>query len=132
MTQSKFTQKVGKENNHMTIRKDIAVLHALKADHKTSVPALTAINDGISALMTIEDMSFYGIPPVKKEPATAGIDLKTLYEQTTMYCELVDIDKTVKYDVEIFHQLETPIYVFVYWNREPRTIHSIAYTIKGE
>ena len=45
----------------MTIREDIAVLHALKADHKSQT-ALTAINDGISALMTIEDMSFYGIP----------------------------------------------------------------------
>ena len=37
----------------MTIRQDIAVLHALKADHKASPSALTAINDGISALMTI-------------------------------------------------------------------------------
>lgn len=60
------------------------------------------------------------------------VDLKTLYEQTTQVCDLVDTDNTDRYYIEIFHQLETPIYIFVYWNREPRTIHSIAYTIKGE
>ena len=59
----------------MNIREDIAVLHALKADHKSQT-ALTAINDGISALMTIEDMRFYVIPPVNKEPATVGFDIK--------------------------------------------------------
>lgn len=116
----------------MTIREDISVLHVLKADHKASPTALTAINDGISALMTIEDMGFYGIPPVKKEPATAGFDIKTLYEQTTLYCELVDTDETERYNIEIYNQPETPIYIFVYWHKTQHKITSIAYTIKEE
>lgn len=115
----------------MTIREAIAVLHALKADH-TSQTALTAINDGISALMTIDDMSFYGIPPVKKEPATTGIDLKTLYEQTTMYCELIKKETLANFIIETYHQPETPLYITVYWNKQPSTLTSINYTIKGE
>lgn len=116
----------------MTIREDIAVLHALKAEHKSQT-ALTAINDAISALMTIEDMTFYGIPPVKKEPATAGFDLKTLYEQTTMYCTLVGKDYTDKYIVEVYQQNNTPLFVIIYWSKETHTIISIAYTLrKGE
>ena len=75
----------------MTIAEDIAILYNIKNIHK-SQRELTAINDAISALMTIDDMRFYGIPPVKKDPPSAGFDLKTLYEQMTMYCILVDID----------------------------------------
>lgn len=116
----------------MSIRGDIAVLHALKADHKTSATALTAINDAISALMTIEDMSFYGIPPVKKEPATAGFDIKTLYEQTTMYCDLIATSSDYQYNIEIYQQPNTPIKVFVYWSKKLHKITSINYTIKGE
>lgn len=116
----------------MTIREDIAVLHALKADHKASSTALTAINDAISALMTIEDMSFYGIPPVKKEPATTGFDIKTLYEQTTMYCDLIAKSSDHQYNIEIYQQPNTPIKVFVYWSKELHKITSINYTIKGE
>lgn len=116
----------------MTIREDIAVLHTLKAHHKISPTALTAINDGISALMTIEDMSFYGIPPVKKEPATAGFDLKTLYEQTTMYCDIITTSEDENYKIEIYQQPDTPIKVFVYWSKELHKITSINYTIKGE
>ena len=115
----------------MTIREDIAVLHALKADHKSQT-ALTAINDGISALMTIEDMSFYGIPPVKKEPATAGFDIKTLYEQTTMYCDIITTSEDENYKIEIYSQPDTPIKVFVYWSKKEHKITSINYTIKGE
>ena len=115
----------------MTIREDIAVLSALKQEHK-SPTALTAINDGISALMTIEDMSFYGIPPVKKEPATAGFDIKTLYEQTTMYCDLIATSEDHQYHIEIYQQPNTPIKVFVYWSKELHKITSINYTIKGE
>lgn len=115
----------------MTIREAIAVLHALKAEHKSQT-ALTAINDGISALMTIEDMSFYGIPPIKKESATAGFDIKTLYEQTTMYCELISQSDDESYHIEIYQQPNTPIKVFVYWSKELHKITSINYTIKGE
>ena len=88
----------------MTITEDIAVLHALKVDHKSQT-ALTAINDAISALMTIEDMSFYGIPPVKKEPATAGFDIKTLYEQTTMYCNIITTTEDENYKIEIVNAI---------------------------
>lgn len=61
------------------------------------------------------------------------IDLKTLYEQTTMYCELIETKhEDVYHDIEIYHQLDTPIFVYVYWDRYKHTIHSIVYTIKGE
>lgn len=115
----------------MTIREAIAVLHAIKSKHKSQT-ALTAINDGISALMTIEDMSFYGIPPVKKEPVTAGFDIKTLYEQTTMYCNIIKVTEDENYKIEIYQQPNTPIKVFVYWSKELHKITSINYTIKGE
>lgn len=116
----------------MTIREAIAVLHTIKADHKASLTALTAINDAISALMTIEDMNFYGIPPVKKEPATAGFDIKTLYEQTTMYCDIINQSEDENYKIEIYQQPNTPIKVIVYWSKELHKITSINYTIKGE
>lgn len=90
---------------------------------------LSALNYAQSALKTIEDGNFILKPKQQPHPQ---IELKTLYEQTTQYCTLVDTDDTASYYIEIFHQSETPIYIFVYWNREPRTIHSIAYTIKGE
>lgn len=60
------------------------------------------------------------------------IDLKTLYEQTTLYCEPVDTDETETYNIEIYNQPETPIYIFVYYNKHQHKITSIAYTIKGE
>ena len=116
----------------MTIREDISVLHTLKADHKTSPTALTAINDGISALMTIEDMSFYGIPPVKKEPATAGFDMKILYEQTTMYCDIITTTENEDCNIEIYQQPNTPIRVCVYWSKKLHKITAITYTIQGE
>lgn len=62
------------------------------------------------------------------------LDLKTLYEQTTMYCNRIDmfISKDNKYIVEVFEQPNTPINVFAYWNNtllQPITLHSIAYQI---
>lgn len=62
------------------------------------------------------------------------IDLKTLYEQTTMYCNRIDmfISKDNKYIVEVFQQPNTPINVFAYWHNtttQPLTLHSIAYQI---
>lgn len=58
------------------------------------------------------------------------IDLKTLYEQTTLYAEPVDNFRTPEYYVEVFHQLHTPIYIFAYW--EQNKLHSIAYTIRED
>lgn len=115
----------------MTIREDIAVLHALKGEYQNQT-ALTAINDGISALMTIQDMSFYGIPPLMKDSSIAGIDIKTLYEQTTMYCDIISTSEDENYRIEIYQQPDTPIRVFVYWSKELHKITSINYTIKGE
>lgn len=61
------------------------------------------------------------------------IDLKTLYEQTTMYCEFVmHHDFTDGIYSEEFVQPETPIHIYVYWNREKSKIVSIEYFIKGE
>lgn len=115
----------------MTIREDIAVLHALKTEHQNQTP-LTAINDAISALMTIDDMAHYGLTPYLKEPASADIDIKTLYEQTTMYCDITTVSEDENYKIEIYQQPDTPIKVFVYWSKELRKITSINFTIKGE
>ena len=115
----------------MTIREDIAVLHALKGQHANQT-ALTAINDGISALMTIEDMNHYGLSPYLKEPLSAGIDIKTLYEQTTMYCDIIEVLDDGNHKIEVYQQPDTPIKVFVYWSKELHKITSINYTIKGE
>ena len=60
------------------------------------------------------------------------IDLKTLYEQITMYCELVVKEILEKFTIETYHQPETPIYVSVYWNNANNTIKAISFTIKGE
>lgn len=58
------------------------------------------------------------------------IDLKTLYEQTTMHCELVETQHDENYKIEVFQQFNTPIFVFVYWSKLTHTITSIVYTIR--
>lgn len=58
------------------------------------------------------------------------IDLKTLYEQTTMYCNLIKVKNDNNYVVEIFEQTDTPIQIVVYWSKNK--IVSIYYTLKGE
>lgn len=61
------------------------------------------------------------------------IDLKTLYEQTTMYCDIIDILDDGNHKIEVYKQPDTPIKVFVYWSKELHNITSIRYyTIKGE
>ena len=118
--------KLATATETLAILRDVFIPRLLLADkHYRELDE--AINLGISAIKTIEDGNFMLKPAFQFQPQ---IDLKTLYEQTTPYCDLVDIDNTADYYVEIFHQLETPIYIFVYWNREPRTIQSIAYQIK--
>lgn len=81
-----------------------------------------AINLGISALKTIEDGD-YIMRNTMRRHATYGmnrfmqIDIKTLYEQMTMYCDLVgetkDGDRLI---FEKYHQLDTPIDVDVHWD----------------
>lgn len=115
----------------MTIREDIAVLFALKSKQK-SPTAFTAINDAISALMTIEDMTFYEIPSETDEPATVGFDMKILYEQTTMYCDIISETENEDYNIEIYQQHNTPIRVCVYWSKKLHKITAITYTIQGE
>lgn len=116
----------------MTFREDIAVLYALKTDHSKSVTALTAINDGISALTTLEDMKHYGISLDIKKPLPTTFDIKTLYEQTTMYCDLIATSSDYQYNIEIYQQPNTPIKIFVYWSKELHKITSINITCKGE
>lgn len=58
------------------------------------------------------------------------IDLKTLYEQTTLYCDLITRQKTYDYFIEVYRQPDTPIYIFAYFDRDTHTLVSIAYTIK--
>ena len=88
-----------------------------------------AINLGISALKTIEDGNFMVKPTHQLQPQ---IDIKTLYEQTTMYCELINQSEDENYKIEIYQRPDTPIKVFVYWSKEQHKITSINYTIKGE
>lgn len=98
-----------------------------------------AINDAISALKIIEDGNYqlkthlnsvYEKTWYENTVSAGKIDLKTLYEQTTMYCERIDTMLTEKYTVEIFQQPNTPIIIFAYWSRKGATkLHSIAYQI---
>lgn len=60
------------------------------------------------------------------------IDLKTLFEQVTMYCDIVGHATTEKYNITIFHQPDTPIYVNVYWHKDKSKIASIEFTIKED
>ena len=100
-----------------------------------------AINDAISALKTIEDGNYqlkthlnsvYGKMCYEDTDSTPQIDLKTMYEQATMYCELIDQYPIRSYEVEVWHQTDTPINVYVYWNKEHCKIFEIIYKIKGE
>lgn len=97
-----------------------------------------AINLGISALKTIDDGNFmikthlnsvYGKMCYKDTDSAEKIDLKTLYEQTTLYCTKVDEFNTC-YHVEVYNQPNTPIFIFVYWL--DNSIHSISYTTRKD
>ena len=121
----------------LAILRDVFIPRLLLADkHQHELDE--AINLGISAIKTIEDGNFqlktksassYG-KMVTDQPQ---IDLKTLYEQTTMYCERIDtfLSNDNKYYVEVYQQPDTPIHIFIYWTRQGMIkIHSITYTIK--
>ena len=125
----------------LAILRDVFIPRLLLADkHQHELDE--AINLGISALKTIEDGNFmiktylnsaYGKMCYKDTDSAGKIDLKTLYEQTTMYCDYIEnfISKDKKYLVEVYQQPDTPIHIFVYWTRTGTTkIHSIAYSIK--
>ena len=125
----------------LAILRDVFIPRLLLAD-KHQYELDEAINLGISALKTIEDGNFmlkthlnsvYGKMCYKDTDSAGKIDLKTLYEQTTMYCEFVmrhDFTDTIY--AEEFTQLETPIGIYVYWNKEKNKIVGIEYFIKGE
>lgn len=59
-------------------------------------------------------------------------DIKTLYEQCTLYCELINQSEDDNYNISIYQQIGTPIKVIVYWSKELHKITSINFTIKGE
>ena len=125
----------------LAILRDVFIPRLLLADkHQHELDE--AINLGISALKTIEDGNFmlkthlnsaYGKMCYKDTDSAGKIDLKTLYEQTTMYCEHIDtfISNDNNYLIEVYQQPDTPIHIFIYWTRQGMTkIHSITYTIK--
>ena len=95
----------------LAILRDVFIPRLLLADkHQHELDE--AINLGISALKTIEDGNFM-LKPTHYHPQ---IDIKTLYEQMTMYCDLVGETKDGnKLIFEKYHQPDTPIDVNVYW-----------------
>lgn len=56
------------------------------------------------------------------------IDLKTLYEQVTMYCNLIDTINGEIYKVEFFEQPDTPIVIRAYWYHN--TLKHISFQIR--
>ena len=135
----------------LAILRDVFIPRLLLADkHQHELDE--AIDLGIAALKTIEDGNFqfktksskvYGSMTTQQPQ----IDLKTLYEQTTMYCDFIEKSYhssvsinpnnhekiTRNYAVEIWQQPNTPIYIYVCWNTEETHIEEIAYKIiKGE
>ena len=122
----------------LAILRDVFTPRLLLADkHQHELDE--AINLGISALKTIEDGNFmlkthlssvYGKMCYKDTDSAGKIDLKTLYEQTTMYCNKVDEYTTLDYHVEVYNQPETPIFIFAYWTTNK--LHSMSYTIRED
>ena len=104
----------------LAILRDVFIPRLLLADkHQHELDE--AINLGISALKTIQDGDFIMRETIKRH-STYGmtncmkIDIKTLYEQMTMYCDLVGETKDGnKLIFEKYHQPNTPIDVNVYW-----------------
>ena len=105
----------------LSILKELVEPHILPA-HRYE--AKEAINLGISALKTIEDGNYqlknhlnaaYGKMCYKDTDSAGKIDLKTLYEQVTMYCVLVGTEIIGKNKMEIFQQTDTPIFIFAHW-----------------
>lgn len=116
----------------MMLSIDHAIEHLYKLHQRTkSAKEQASLDMGISALMTIKDGNYQlqQDPPVPNKDVPPAIDLKTLYEQTTMYCELIATSSDYKYNIEIYQQPDTPLKVFVYWSKEHNTIVSINYTI---
>lgn len=119
----------------LAILRDVFIPRLLLADkHQHELDE--AINLGISALKTIEDGNYQlktksSHPYGKMVTDPSLVNMQTLYEQTTAICEKVETYLTDDYYVEIYHQPDTPIYIFVYWTRKGMTrINSIAYTVK--
>lgn len=106
-----------------------------------------ALDLGISALKTIEDGDYqlksnddrnrqlknrlnaiYGTTGYKDTDSAGLIDLKTLYEQTTAICELINKYHAAPLHFEVYQQPDTPILVYVAWKNHK--IYSITYTLK--
>lgn len=142
---------------NLSIETSIALLSAFNQRLEHGAPHLyAAINNGIAALETIQDGNYHLKTHLNSvyekmcyhDTDTAGkIDLKTLYEQTTMYCDFIEKsyhtstainpnnhEKIIRnYALEVWQQPDTPIYILVYWNTEETHIEEITYKIiKGE
>lgn len=116
----------------MILSIDHAIDNLYKLHQRTQSPKMQASLDmAISALMTIKDGNYklQQEPPVPNKDVPPAIDLKTLYEQTTMYCDLIATSSDYQYQIEIYQQPNTPIKIFVYWSKKHHTIISINYSI---
>ena len=127
----------------LSILKELSLPHLIP-QHKEEIKQ--ALDLGISALKTIEDGNYqlkthlnaaYGKMCYKDTDSAGAVDLKTLYEQTTMYCE--KDDERYQYfangdvrKVEYYQQPDTPIRVVAVWNISKSTpkLIEISYQIK--
>lgn len=97
----------------------------------THYPALNkkvvlSIDLAIMALQTIDDGNYILTPPSDNPP----IDLKTLYEQTTLFCTKICTitDHLTHQLIEVYHQPETPLYILFYWNKDKGILEKATYT----
>lgn len=101
-----------------------------------------AINLGIAAVKTIDDGNFIyadtdsvykmktKLNSIYGKMASEIVDLKTLYENVTMYCDMVDNYRTIDYYVEVYRQPDTPILIFAYWKHNK--LFSITHMIRED
>ena len=129
----------------LSILKELVEPHILPA-HRYE--AKEALDLGISALKTIEDGNYhfknhlnaaYGKMCYKDTDSAGAVDLKTLYEQTTMYCE--QVDERYQYfangdirKVEYYQQPDTPIRVVAVWkiSKDNQKLIEVSYQIGEE
>lgn len=134
---------------NLSIETSIALLSAFNQRLEHGAPYLyAAINNGIAALETIQDGNYqlknhlnaaYGKMRYKDTDSVGAVDLKTLYEQTTMYCE--QVDERYQYfangdirKVEYYKQPDTPIRVVAVWKiaKSNQKLIEVSYQIGEE
>lgn len=78
------------------------------------------------ALQTIDDGNYILTPPADNPT----IDLKTLYEQATLYCTktCTITDHLTHQIIEVYNQPETPLHILFYWNKDKGILEKATYT----